>query len=81
MVALTPQEKQVIDLFQQLPADRQRYVMLEMFRTDPDRWSAHQKEGEQALRNHASKRGLDWDKLDEDQRQDFVEELLREEKA
>jgi len=78
MIALTAQEKQVVELFNRLPAERQRYVMLLMLRTDADRWSRYQKEGEVRLRALALERGLDWDKLDDDERQDFVEEIVRE---
>ena len=78
MVALTKQEEEVVDLFQQLPPERQRYVMLRMFRTDADRWRHCQKEGEQKLRKLAAERGQDWDELDDEQRQDFVNDLLHE---
>jgi hypothetical protein len=59
MVALTPQEKDVVDRFQQLPPERQRYLMLVMFRTDPDRWRCYQADGEQQLRRRAAERGPD----------------------
>lgn len=42
MVALTDQEKQVVQLFRQLPPERRRHVMLAMIRTDADGWSRHQ---------------------------------------
>jgi phosphopantothenoylcysteine synthetase/decarboxylase len=80
MVALTPQEKDVVDRFQQLPPERQRYLMLVMFRTDPDRWRRYQADGEQQLRRRAAERGLDWDRLDDEQRQDFVDDLLHEDR-
>lgn len=78
MVALTEQEKEVVDRFNQLPAERRRYVMLAMFGTDPDGWRQYQGQGEQRLRTLAVERGLQWDALDDEQRQDFVDELLHE---
>ena len=80
MIALTKQEKDVVDQFQQLPPERQRYVMLQMFRTDADRWQRYQKEGEQQLRKLAAERGQDWDKLGDEQRQDLVNDLLHEDR-
>lgn len=80
MVALTPQEKDVVARFQQLPPERQRYLMLVMFRTDADRWRRYQAEGEQRLRGLAAERGLDWDRLDDEQRQEFVNDLLHEDR-
>jgi len=80
MVTLTKQEKEVVDRFQQLPPERQRYVMLQMLRTDEDRWKHYQKEGEEQLRKLATERGQDWDKLDDEQRQDLVNGLLHEDR-
>jgi hypothetical protein len=80
MIALTKEEKEVVDQFQQLPPERQRYVMLQMFRTDADRWQSYQKEGEQQLRKLAAERNKDWDKLDDEQRQDLVNDLLHEDR-
>jgi len=78
MVALTKQEKEVVDRFEQLPPERQRYLMLLMFRSDPERWRKHQTEGEQQLRELAADHGRDWDKLSDEQRQDFVNRLLHQ---
>jgi hypothetical protein len=78
MVALTKQEKEVVDRFEQLPPDRQRYIMLLMFRSNPGRWRHYQSEGEQHLRNLAADHGKDWEQLNDEQRQDFVNRLLHE---
>jgi hypothetical protein len=78
MVALTEQERDVVDRFNQLPPERRRYVMLAMFGTDADGWRQHQAKGEQRLRTLAAERGFQWDLLDDDQRQDFVNALLHE---
>ena len=43
MVALTEQEKDVVERFKQLPPERWRYVMLAMFEADPDGWLLEQK--------------------------------------
>jgi hypothetical protein len=80
MVALTKQEKEVVDRFPQLPPERQRHVMLHTLRTDADRWKHYQKDGEEQLRKLAADRGQDWDKLDDEQRQDLVNDLLHEDR-
>ena len=77
VVALTDQEKELVDQFQQLPPERQRYLMLQRFCTNADRWQRYQTEGEEQLRKLAAQRGQDWDKLNDEQRQDLVNELLR----
>jgi hypothetical protein len=81
MVALTQEEKRVVELFQRLPAERRPYVMLLMAGADADGWKRHQKEGAERLRALASGRGIDWDRLTEDEREDFVAALLDESPA
>lgn len=78
MVALTNQEKHIVDLFHGLPPERRSYVMLVMAGADPDAWKRYQAQGEQRLRELSAQRGVDWDSLNDDQRQDFVSELLDE---
>jgi hypothetical protein len=75
MVALTQQEKQVVDLFRRLEPGRRRYVLLEMAKSDRDAWKRFQPLGEARLRELAKKDGLDWDTLEDKQKQDFVERL------
>ena len=80
MLTLTQQEHEIVKQFKRLPPERQRRVMLAMFNTDPARWGKYQAQGEQQLRKLAADRGLDWAKLNDEQRQDFVNELLHEER-
>lgn len=80
MVALTNEEKRVVELFQKLPADRRPYVMLAMAGSDPDGWKRYQAQGEERLRALAADRGLDWDAMNDEQRQDFASDLLREDR-
>ena len=64
-----------------LPPERRRYVMLVMFGSDPDGWRSHQTQGEQRLKLLAAERGLRWGELDDEQRQDFVNSLLHEDRT
>jgi neutral trehalase len=79
MVVLTTEEQEVVTRFLQLSPERRRHVMAVMFGTDEGRWQHYQKQGEAALRERAAERGLDWDQLDDEQRQTFVTELLHDE--
>ena len=76
MEALNQQEIQVVELFRQLAPDRRRYVLLEMTRAEPDAWRRFQGPGEARLRELARQQGLDWEQLDDQSRQDFVERLV-----
>ena len=75
MVALTEQERQVVELFRSLDPRRRRYVLLEIARADLNGWRRYQREGEAQLRELARRKGLHWDHLDDEQRQDFIEQL------
>ena len=76
MAVLTQQEQQVVEQFCQLEPRRRRFVLLEMARADADGWKQFQEQGEPRLRELAAQKGLDWNQLDDQQRQDFVEEIL-----
>jgi len=76
MSTLTQQEKQVVDSFRSLDPVRRRYVLLEMARGDTKAWSRFRSQGEATFREAARQQGLDWDPMDEGQRQEFVEEFL-----
>jgi hypothetical protein len=81
MVALNNQEKQIVDLFQKLPADRRAQVILALAGTDAGGWAQFQAVGEAGLRELAKTRGLNWDLMSDEARQDFVEEFLDEARA
>ena len=76
MLELT--DEQVISLVRQLPAERKRSALLALAEEtqvcrDERIWF-----GEARLRQLCAERGLDWDRLSEDEREDFVNRLLHE---
>jgi hypothetical protein len=79
MVALTDKEKQVIDLIGSLPPERRRLVLYELARDSASAWQRNTAYAEEQLRNLAAARNLKWDQMDDEQRQDFVNDLLSEE--
>ncbi|HEY8751721.1 MAG TPA: hypothetical protein VIM11_27320 [Tepidisphaeraceae bacterium] len=78
MVALTNQEKQIVDSFQKLPADRRAQVILALAGTDSGGWARYHPQGEARLRELAAAQGLNWDSMSDELRQDFVEGLADE---
>lgn len=76
MIALTQKEKQVVELFRQLEPERRRAVLLELGQADSGAWKRFQGQGESRLRELALQAGLDWDRMDDGQRQDFIEGLV-----
>ena len=73
MIALTQKEKAVVDMFRALQPARRRHVLLEMARADSDAWKRFQARGEEKMRELARREKLDWDRMDDQERQDFVE--------
>jgi hypothetical protein len=76
MVALSGDEKRIIELFEQLAPDRRARLILKLAGADPHGWERFQSEGEARLRQTARSRGKDWDAMTEDERQDFIEVFL-----
>jgi len=78
MVSLTEKERQVLDLIGSLPPDRRRLMLHELARGSDAAWRRNTTFAETQLRGLATARGLVWDDLDDEQRQDFACGLLRE---
>jgi hypothetical protein len=76
MIALTQDEQHVLDLIRKLPAERQRLVLYELAKDSPMAWERNTAYAESQLRDLATKRNLNWDAMGDQQRQDFIEDLL-----
>jgi len=78
MSTLELSDEQVISLVRGLPAERKRAALLALAqeaqagREDRLRWAEAQ------LRRASAQRGLEWDRLSEDERESFVDTLLHE---
>jgi hypothetical protein len=78
MSVLELTDEQVISLVRQLPAARKRAALLALAQEAPARRDERMREGEAQLRRLCTERGLDWDRLAEDEREEFVDRLLHE---
>lgn len=78
MSVLELTDEQVISLVRQLPAERKRDALLALAQESPACRDERLRFGEAQLRLLCSERGLDWDRLSEDQREEFVNRLLHE---
>lgn len=70
--------EQVAQLVEQLSPEERLQVLLQLASSARTRMETHRTEAEQRLRTLAAERGLDWDALTEEQRMEFVDELLHE---
>jgi hypothetical protein len=78
MVTLTLSDQQVVELVKQLPPASKRAVLDALIGERELWWDMTLAQGEERLRKLASQRGLDWAKMSEDEREDFIDNLLHE---
>ena len=78
MVTLKLSNEQVIDLIKQLPAADKKAVLNALGSDSNLWWEIRLAQGEEQLSQLSSQRGLDWDKMDEEEREQFIDGLLHE---
>ncbi len=78
MSVLELSDEQVISLVRQLPAARRRTALLALAQDSQGRRDERLRLGESQLRQACVERGLNWDRLSEDEREAFVNDLLHE---
>ena len=78
MSTLDLSDEQVISLLRGLPAERKRAALLALAQDAQAGREDRLRLGEAQLRRSSAERGLDWDRLSEDERESFVDTLLHE---
>jgi hypothetical protein len=81
MPILELSEAQVVDLVKQLPPDKQRGALLALAEGVAQRREERMQFAEAQLRRLAAECGLDWDKISDDNRGAFVDDLVHEGRA
>ncbi|HEX3719531.1 MAG TPA: hypothetical protein VH595_16375 [Verrucomicrobiae bacterium] len=76
MSVLELSDEQVISPVRQLPAERKRIVLLALAQEAQGRREERLRFGEEQLRQACAKRGLNWDRLSEDEREAFVNDFV-----
>ncbi|HEY3854971.1 MAG TPA: hypothetical protein VGO67_11300 [Verrucomicrobiae bacterium] len=76
MSVLELSDEQVISLVRQLPAARKRKALLALAQDSQERRDERLRFGEAQLRQACAERELNWDRLSEDERESFVNDLL-----
>jgi hypothetical protein len=78
MSVLELTDQQVLSLVRQLPPEARKAALFALAQEAAGRRHERMAFAEDQLRQRARERGLDWDKLDDAQREDFVNRLLHE---
>lgn len=81
MPTLEVTDEQVVELVKQLPPVRQRAALMALAGDATARREERMKYGEEQLRRLCSGRGLDWDKMSEEQREALVDDLVHEDRS
>lgn len=76
MVTLNLSDQQVVELVKQLPPDTKQVVLDALIAERELWWNVTVTKNEESLRMLASQRGLDWDNMPEEKREEFVDEIL-----
>ncbi len=69
---------QVVELVKQLPPERQRAALMALAAGATQRREERMQDAEAQLRRVSAERRLEWDKMSEGQREDFIDDLLHE---
>jgi hypothetical protein len=80
MPILELSDAQVVELVKQLPPERQRAALLELAAGAAQRREERMQYAERQLRRVSAECGLEWDSMSEDQREEFIDDLLHEDR-
>jgi hypothetical protein len=80
MPILELSETQVVDLIKQLPPDKQRAALLALAEGASQRREERMKLADAQIRRLAAERGLDWEKMSDDEREAFIDDLMHEDR-
>ena len=81
MPSLELTDEQVVDLVRQLPPERQRAALLALASGAAGRRAERMQFAEEQLRRRCAERGLDWDRMTDDEREAFVDSLIHEDRS
>lgn len=72
--------EQVIELVRQLPPEQKRTVMRILVEEAQLGWEDRLQQNEERLRQLCAERGLNWDSMNDEERIDFVNDLIHEDR-
>ena len=81
MPILELSDGQVVDLVKQLPPERQRAALLALAEGAAKLREERMQFAEAQLRRLCAERGRDWDKMSEEDREAFIDDLLHKDRA
>ncbi|NJL90283.1 MAG: hypothetical protein HC916_11220 [Coleofasciculaceae cyanobacterium SM2_1_6] len=80
MVTLSLSDDQVVELVKQIPYEKQKILFQFLLEQQQQRWQELSLEGQAGVRTAAAERGKDWDKMSEEEKEDFINDLVHEDR-
>lgn len=80
MPTLELTDQQVVELVKQLPPERKREALLALAEFAAERRDQRMAAVEARIRRICAERGLDWERMSEEERESFVDDLVHEDR-
>jgi hypothetical protein len=80
MAVIELSKEQVFDLVRQMPPDQKREILLLLAGNGMSQRQKRQEFAEQQLRRLCVERGLNWDTMSPEQRENFIDDLIHEDR-
>ncbi len=80
MVTLNLTEEQVLSLIEQLSSEEQDKIFQALLKKQEEQWHTLADNGQKQIRNLAEERNKNWDKMTEEEREDFINDLVHEDR-
>ena len=74
-------DQQVVELVKQLPPDSKRAALFALAAEAAGHRDERMQFDESQIRRVCAERGLDWDKMSEDERESFIDDLIHEDRS
>jgi len=80
MATLSLSDDQVVELVKQIPYAKQKILFQFLLEQQHQYWQQLSLEGQAGVRIAAINRGKDWDRMSEEEREDFIDNLVHEDR-
>jgi ATP phosphoribosyltransferase regulatory subunit HisZ len=80
MPTLTLTDDQIIELVKQLPLTKQAELFQFLQQQQQEKWKELSHAGQEGVRKAALQRGKNWDIMTEEEREDFIDDIVHEDR-
>jgi len=81
MASLLLSDEHVVELVKQISYEKQKVIFQFLLEQHRQRWQELSLAGQPGVRAAAAERGRDWDEMSEAEREDFIDDLVHEDRT